>query len=42
LEITEDVDPIQVQRTIDYMSALGMIRSRFDSKMILKLDWPES
>ena len=41
LEVTTSVEPIQVQRMIDYMVALGLIRSRFDAQTILKLNWPE-
>jgi len=41
LEVTTSVEPIQVQRTIDYMVTVGYIRSSFDAGKILKLDWPE-
>lgn len=40
VEITADVDPVQVQRTIDAMAELGLIRGRFEAGRILKLEWP--
>jgi len=40
VEITADVDPVQVQKTIDAMAELGLIRGRFDAWKILKLEWP--
>jgi NitT/TauT family transport system substrate-binding protein len=41
LEVTTSVEPLQVQKTIDYMAGLGLIRTRFDAQTILKLNWPE-
>jgi len=40
VQITADVDPVQVQKTIDTMAELGLIRGRFDARGILKLEWP--
>jgi NitT/TauT family transport system substrate-binding protein len=41
LEYTTAVDPGTVQDTIDYMAELGYIKSRFEAKDILDLDFLE-